>query len=773
MDKQDRQFQEKLLATFKVEAAEHVQVMSSGLIELEQAQAEQRGAVIESVFREAHSLKGAARAVGVAPIESICQGLESVFSAAKAGRIDFSPELFDVLHQAVDALGTLLLTLGGEPKSDEKVRTTDLVRRLDRATKAAAARGAQSLEVLQPARHSDGGASVEQLQATPPASERDEPVVPAGRAVLADTIRINTAKLDGLLFQVEGLLSAKLTSEQRAAEMRDAAGALAVVNRERGRAGVNTLHQAMERSLKRDTAARADAYLRRLLDFIAWEAAQLKSLEAKLNAAAGRAEHDRRAIAGMVDGLLEDMKKALMQPVSAMLETLPKFLRDLARAQGKEVELIATGGEIEIDRRILEEMRDPLIHLVRNCMDHGIETPEVRRRCGKAARGTITFTAAQKDGSRIEIVVADDGAGIDVHKVQQAAFKVGVAAVKDAQHADADQALPLVFQSGVSTSPIITDLSGRGLGLAIVREKVEKLGGVIALSSEPGRGTAFRILLPLTLATLRGVHVLVSGRQLVVPTNRVVQALRVKPDLIKTVENRETIQWNGQTVALVHLADVLELPRRSGPPADTVQVIILGTVDTRIAFCVDEILHEQELLMKPLGKQLSRVRNVAGASVLGNGKAVPVLDVPDLIRSAVKAAATPVASTLQSDVEGESASILVAEDSITSRTLLKNILESAGYTVATAVDGADAFTLLKTQPCDLVISDVEMPHMSGFDLTAKIRADAALAELPVVLVTALESRADREHGIDVGANAYIVKSSFDQSNLLDVVRRLI
>jgi len=478
----------------------------------------------------------------------------------------------------------------------------------------------------------------------------------------------------------------------------------------------------------------------------------------------------------MVDGLLEDMKKALMLPVSSALEMFPKFVRDLSRDRGKEAELLVQGGEIEIDRRILDEMRDPLIHLVRNCVDHGIETRAERARRDKPPQGTIALAIARRNGSRVEIQVSDDGAGIDTGKLREAARKLGLLSFEDAGRGGEQDLLPLVFQSGVSTSPIITDLSGRGLGLAIVREKVERLGGSISVETRPGRGTAFRVVLPLTLATFRGLHVKAGGERFVLPTAYVEQAARLKKEEIKTVENRETIRWNGQAVALARLADALELPRGKGvePSGDTVQIVVLGSADRRIAFQVDEVLEEREVLVKTLGRQLSRVRNIAGATVLGTGKVVPILDVPDLLRSAAKAAAAPAAAAAEGgEVAAESKSILVAEDSITARTLLKNILESAGYNVATAVDGIDGFTQLKTERFDLVVSDVDMPRMNGFDLTAKIRADKALAELPVVLVTALESREDRERGIDVGANGYIVKSSFDQSNLLEVIGRLI
>jgi len=334
--------------------------------------------------------------------------------------------------------------------------------------------------------------------------------------------------------------------------------------------------------------------------------------------------------------------------------------------------------------------------------------------------------------------------------------------------------LPLIFQSGVSTSPIITDISGRGLGLAIVKEKVEKLNGALSVVTEPGRGTSFRIILPLTLARFHGVTVRVGEQLFVLPTSNVERVVRVKREEVKTVGNRETISLGGQAVALARLDDVLGVAPETGaePQSDIFPAIVLTSANQRIAFVVDEILHEQEVLVKTLGTQLVRVRNIAGATVLAGGKVAPILNVPDLLHVAVQSGGAPTRAPAEMPaVEAKQKSILVAEDSITSRTLLKNILEGAGYRVETSVDGVDAFTKLRSGDFDLVVSDVDMPRMNGFGLTAKIRGDKRYAEMPVILVTALDSRSDREHGIDVGASAYIVKSSFDQSNLLEVIRR--
>jgi two-component system, chemotaxis family, sensor kinase CheA len=262
----------------------------------------------------------------------------------------------------------------------------------------------------------------------------------------------------------------------------------------------------------------------------------------------------------------------------------------------------------------------------------------------------------------------------------------------------------------------------------------------------------------------------------VVPTTNVEQVLRIKPDIIKTVQNKTTISLDGRAVALVRLSDVLELPEVEAARDRTefLQIMLLGNAEKRIAFRIDKVLNEQEVLVKSLGKQLSRVRNIAGATVLGSGEVIPILNVADLMKSAVHVSGISLNVDTNQKAGGTAQkSILLVEDSVTSRMLLKGILEAEDYQVSTAVDGVEGFTMLRTEPFDLVISDIEMPRMDGFDLTAKIRNDPQLADLPVVLVTSLEAREHRERGVEVGANAYIVKSSLEQSNLLEVVQRFI
>jgi len=495
-------------------------------------------------------------------------------------------------------------------------------------------------------------------------------------------------------------------------------------------------------------------------------------MEAQARELLGNIIRDARMMTGAVDGLLEAMRRMRMMPASSILDLFPRMVRDLAEEQGKEVAWAAQGADLEVDRKVLDTIKEPLIHLVRNAIDHGIELPEVRVQAGKPRRGRVAVNIALLEGQRIELCLEDDGGGIDPARVRAAAVRARLLTAEEAEALGDAEALDLIYRSRLSTSPIITDVSGHGLGLAIVKERVERLGGQIDVETHVGTGTTVRMILPASIATFRGILVRTSGQSFLLPTEAVERAIRLAPDALQHVEGREAIRWNGHALAITHLSEILGLPAESPNLHSPSLGIIVRSGEDRIGLLVDDILGEQEVLVKELGPPLVRVRNIAGAGLLGTGQVVLILRPADLLRSIRETprSSAPLA-TPQDKVRPPV--LLVVDDSITTRVMEQNLLEAAGYQVRVAVDGVDAWTLLKSEAFDLVVSDVDMPRMDGLELTARIRADRRLADLPVVLVTALESREDKERGVEVGANAYIVKSSFDQSNLLEIIRRLV
>jgi len=748
--KHNEELLKKLLVTFQGEAEDHLRSIASLLIALEKESGTlERQRLVEDLYRKMHTLKGAAHAVNLLDVGDICQSLESLLAALKRGEITLEVNLFDKLHAAVDSLGRLIFPPGEADARQESLHGSRLVQEI-----------AAQVKVSEP---------VPQALTPPapaPGDTGNRRPAPAEKRLTDETVKVPARILETLLLQAEELIAAKLMAAELVASLSVITAELCERRSDRARA-VDLAQTVRRQSVGNEVAVKLAAMVEVRSEFESCLENRLVELERS-------AEKNSRSLRGMVDTLLDDMKKVHLLPFLSLIEPFHKTIRDTARELGKQVELTCSGGELEIDRRILGQLKEPLLHIFRNVIDHGIEKPGERQSQGKPATGNISINIRHQDGNRIELVIADDGQGIDLTRVKAAAISLELLTAEQAENMADSDALQFIFESGISTSPLITSLSGRGLGLAIVRESLERLGGHVLVNSQPGMGTEFSLVLPLSFATLRGLLVETRGRSCLIPAANVEQTARVPVAGIRTVENRETITVYGQAVALARLGDLLELPGSSGGnPLDQQPVVILNVAEKRIAIAVDQIVGVQEVLAKPLGNQLSRVRNVAGATVLGNGSVVPILNINDLLRTAVNSTATAAAGlSPAARTKARQLSVLVAEDSITSRTLLKNILEASGFRVKTAIDGSDAFSLLKTEEFDIVVSDVEMPRMDGFELTAAIRRDKRLAELPVVLVTGMESREDREHGIDVGANAYIVKSSFDQSRLIEVIQKL-
>jgi two-component system chemotaxis sensor kinase CheA len=763
MGKEDIEFLRRIRETFRIEAEEHLNAISAGLIELEKTPSKKRiDEIIEVLFREVHSLKGAARSVDHKDIEYVCQPLETIFSGLKRREIVLSPLSFDLFYTTVDWLSKHIAISKPEQTGTSHQSRQEIIQKLKEIVSEKSF--ASALQEPTPGEiESTNLPQAAQVSVFVPGTDLHGGLANT-QVVMA---RIPMSKLDPLLLQAEEMISAKMAISQQTSDLK--------------RLSIEMNEWKAETQKWRGRKADPTADL--LNELCDTSEMHLKKTESRISEITLSMERHQHSLDRLVNGHLDALKQVLMLPVGSLVEAFPGMVRKISHEQQKEIDFTISGKELEIDKRILEELKDPLIHLIRNSIDHGIGKPQERLLQNKPAHGKITLAFAAKESGMVEITLTDDGNGIDKEHVLKAAIKSGIIPDEDTSKLEPKEVLNLIYQSGLSTSSIITDISGHGLGLSIVQEKVLKLNGKISVESETHAGTTFRILLPMTLATFRGILVKVKEFTFILPTLNVEQVMKIEQAEIKTIENHETIRINDQIISVEDLGEVLGLPvskpagqgkNDSGSTnSGQILIVVVASGEDRVAFKVDDLIDEQQVLVKGLGKLLSRVRNISGATILGSGKVVTVLNIPDLIKSATnsKRRETPVsASELFVPKPGK---ILVAEDSITSRTLIKNILETAGYQVTTAVDGADAFTKARTGDFDIVLSDVDMPKMNGFELTAKIRSDKKLAEIPVVLVTSLESREDREHGIEVGADAYIIKSSFDQTNLLEIIKKLI
>lgn len=617
----------------------------------------------------------------------------------------------------------------------------------------------------------------------PPLPERDQgdirkpPVLSTGASRPEGdgaTVRIAAHKLDRLIAGSDDLLTTRLFITHRMRELEEWLARFTIWRW--NQAAISTdIHRIRERSFgsgKADLPADLVLPLQRLVEFLDYDREFVTYLQHDLTEFIRATDRDRAALEASTLEISELIHDAVLLPVSSVLAPFHGLVREYSRTTGKQVELVIEGGEIEVDRRILDSLKDPLMHLIYNSIDHGIEYPDLRALHNKAIRGTVRIRVVLVSGGKVDIEVSDDGKGIDGSEIRKAAVRIGLISEQEEARLTNAEAVWLIFRSGFSTSPIITEVSGRGLGLAIVEDTITRLGGYVTIASEHGKGTTITLRIPVRLVTFRGVVVRSGSQVYVIPMQQVQQVLRIKPDTIFTRGRRQYIRVDEQDIGIVKLSDVLDVPVSRLPTGkDTpVSLIVIAYGAGQVACQVDEIMHVQEIVVRPLGSQLRRVRRIAGATILGDGTLALVLDPPELIQESLRIS-TRGAAPLQ---KGEPAPIvLVVEDSVTSRAFLQMLLERERYRVMTATDGMAAFAILKEHQVDIVVSDVDMPRMNGFVLTEKIRSDPKLQSLPVVLVTSLDSQEDQKHGIAVGADAYIVKSSFEKSALLAVVRNLI
>ncbi len=729
MGDRNEELKARLLATFRVEAEEHLQALTTHLLALDRGlPAGEARAAIEIAFREMHTFKGAARSVGLMEVETLCQACEAILSQLSRGQLVLTPPILKVLHDGVAHIPPLLD--GNQPSTT----VSELIRRLKDVT-------AMPLAAVKPI--------------DPPAPQVAAPMAPEVSMPSTNSIRLDATKLDAMMLQAEDLLLAKLAAGERVLEART------LLDTVTGCRAAQARVRAVRRSQPVTSLGNPEADPELVM----------QQLELQITTMLEHIIRDHRTITSITDGLQEQLRRLRMTPVSAVLNPFPGMVRSLGEALGKQVEWEVQGADREVDRKVLEAMKDPLIHLVRNAIDHGIESPAGRVARGKPPQGRVAVTIGSLEGNRIEIQVEDDGRGIDLAQVRAAAVRIRHLTADESQALTDEAALDLIYRSGVSTTPLISDISGYGLGLAIVRERVEQLDGRICVDSRPGIGTTVRITLPVSISTFRGLLVRAGGQSYLLPSEAVERTVRFP---LEATEGRPVIQWEGRPLPLVRLADLLVLSRgQIGSGSESKRhCVVMKVQDERLGLMVEDIVGEQEVVLKELRPPLMRIKNVAGAGLIGTGHVILLLRPADLLRSARESHYGSGASPLP-ETPTRPRVILVVDDSITTRTMEKNLLETAGYKVLVAVDGLEAWTLINKDLIDLVLSDVDMPRMGGLELTAKIRAHRDVAHLPIILVTALESREDKERGLEVGANAYIVKSSFDQSNLLEFIRRLL
>jgi two-component system chemotaxis sensor kinase CheA len=701
---------------FAAEAEQRLARLGQLVLDLEQRPHDHE--LVGEIFREVHTLKGAAAVVGFESVGRYAHELESRLEQLRSGAVATAAPIVDALLVATDRLGAMIsAAVAGD---DEQTAASD-------AALALLAGAFASTEL-------DGAGAV-QVEAD------DPPAVAAAAAVL------------------ERVAPVLVRNDPHAEPPAPVAAQPGVVPDQQRHAG-------------RDIGGTVMVPLSRLDDLVRMVGEAATGL-----LRVGRVLTERLGVqpdvvtefselSRILNDLQERTMRTLMVPVGTITDQLQRAVRDVARTLGKDVRWEVRGEDTELDRNVLHRLSDSLLHLVRNAVDHGIESPAERAAAGKPAQAVVRLHAMQL-GSEVIIAITDDGAGIDVERVRQRAARLGV----DVTDLDDHEALQLVFHSGLSTSTFVSDISGRGIGLDVVRANADAARGRVEVRTTPGAGSEFRIIVPITLAVLQCLLVETAGQRFALPLHRIAVAQRTDAAAEVHVEGRRAIVLDGKPVPVTNLSDVLDIGSDGSVPGT---LVVVNGNGGRYAFCVDALVGQRDVVVKALSALVPRLDFVAGTSVEPDGSIVLVLDPLALIERARRTGMRNIGEPVTVDARvRRSGRVLVVDDALTVRELQRAILERAGFDVRVATDGVEALEQLEQEVPDLVLTDVEMPRMDGFTLTTQIRSRPAMCDVPILILTSLTSDTDRQRGMDAGADGYIVKSAFDELSLLAAVDRMI
>lgn len=725
------------MAKFAEEARDRLKTLTAALLRLEEVPEDAEA--IADVVRECHNLKGASRMLGLVDISQIAHHIEEIFVGAGSAKAEprlLNGAAFDTIFGALDALSLRVEQLASGMTAPPDVTSL---------CQALSALASVSGDAAEPAPEAAARESAIEMAAGIVSSAANPQ--PGAR----QTLRVPVERLDGLTHLAAELVIQSLKTTQRHAELRRIDGQL-------GR-----LRDRMREARLAPAARPAGSELAECAE-------ALEHVSRRLRQVLGSFSDDGVRLNLITEEFRQTVIELTMLPLGTVFDAFPRAARDLARHFGKEVDVTIHGRETELDKKIIEQMSDPLIHLLRNAIDHGIEAPDERVRKGKPAAGQLSISAEQQ-GNRIIVAMRDDGRGIDPGVLRATALREGLAPAADLERWTDAELLDLVFQTGFSTKETATDVSGRGVGMDVVRKVVLRLGGAVRIQSQPEQGTTIVLDLPLSLALLRVVLVETGGEIFALPTAAVRRLLHVHREDLGNPEQGLTLELDDETIPLVALSVLLNGTMR--PPAARQPVLVAAAGDESFGLIVDAVHEEQELVFEELRHPLRDQKTFAGAAILGNGDIVPILDVHALRDMTARAPVVEPVAAPAVPAARRAARVLVVEDSLVAGELQKSILVAAGYEVEIAHDGAEALELLPQGRWDLVVADVDMPRIDGFELAKQMRADDRFRTLPIIIVTARDSADDRRRGFAVGADAYVLKREFDQIQLLETVERLI
>ncbi len=779
----------KFIHKFVDEANDHIDRLNEGLVSLESNPGDEE--TVSEIFRSAHTIKGSSRILGLISISVVAHKLEDALSALRDGKISQSKVLFNLLFKAADLISEFVQRVQeGEEVEDD---TTEICERLEKAAlgeledeavtepppekiveKAEEKESSfnkiekeESLEEETPVVKTTteqvslkkessppSDVSVPKDVSVSPSSPKPQAQKPLKKPRVSETVRVKTEKLDETVNLMGEIVSNHIRLKQNWVDINEI-----------GKVSKKYLETFSGFTYEDGKLSSEDS--RDLFE-------QFQGIYGKLRQLSVWTKDVLNFQTLLTDQLREKVLKMRMLPLSTVLDAFPRMVRDISSTCNKEVNFLVEGGETELDKKIIEKIGDPLLHMIRNSVDHGIEAPADRIRDGKPEAGTIRLKASY-EGGNVLLELRDDGRGIPLRKIKEKALAKKMFGEEMLNNMTENEIVNLIFRPGFSTSAAITDVSGRGVGMDVVRENiVMNLKGSIQVETVEGKGTCFFIRLPLTLAVMRVLLISVSNHKFALPLDSVKEIVKASKEQIIKVVDKRAISLRDEIIPIVNLDFALDLPVKSNGQSEEVNIVLVEMGNECLGLVVDTILSEEDMEIKSLPNHMKNNEIVSGVTLSGKNEVVLALHVPKLFFIAKDE--NPDKLTPESEVnfiEEQKHNILVVDDSESAREVQKSILESFGYKVALAVDGVDGYKVAQEKQFDLVISDIEMPRMNGFEFIKKLKMEDSYRHTPVIVVSSRNEELYKRKGMQAGADAFIVKSGFDQSKLLKMVQNLI
>ncbi|MFP6267410.1 chemotaxis histidine kinase/response regulator CheAY2 [Helicobacter pylori] len=792
---------QEIMEDFLIEAFEMNEQLDQDLVELEHNPEDLD--LLNRIFRVAHTIKGSSSFLNLNILTHLTHNMEDVLNRARKGEIKITPDIMDVVLRSIDLMKTLLVTIrdtGSDTNNGKENEIEEAVKQLQAITSQnlEGAKETSGAKETQKEAQEENKEENQENKAKAPIAENTSSDNPLADEPDLDYANMSAEEVEA---EIERLLNKRQEADkERRAQKKQEAKQEVTLTKEppktetpkapktetKAKAKADTeenkaLSIGVEQTVRVDVR-RLDHLMNLIGELVLGKNRLIRiysDVEERYDGEKFLEELNQvvSSISAVTTDLQLAVMKTRMQPVGKVFNKFPRMVRDLSRELGKSIELIIEGEETELDKSIVEEIGDPLIHIIRNSCDHGIEPLEERRRLNKPETGKVQLSA-YNEGNHIVIKISDDGKGLDPVMLKEKAIEKGVISERDAEGMSDREAFNLIFKPGFSTAKVVSNVSGRGVGMDVVKTNIEKLNGIIEIDSEVGVGTTQKLKIPLTLAIIQALLVGVQEEYYAIPLSSVLETVRISQDEIYTVDGKSVLRLRDEVLSLVRLSDIFKVDAILESNSD-VYVVIIGLADQKIGVIVDYLIGQEEVVIKSLGYYLKNTRGIAGATVRGDGKITLIVDVGAMMDMAksIKVNITTLMNESENTKSKNSPSdyiVLAIDDSSTDRAIIRKCLKPLGITLLEATNGLEGLEMLKNgdKIPDAILVDIEMPKMDGYTFASEVRKYNKFKNLPLIAVTSRVTKTDRMRGVESGMTEYITKP-YSGEYLTTVVKRSI